>query len=122
MVEAARKIATQMDGPVIVSMLPDADRENLLSALDAIRATHDESAVMLLGVDDVAGRVTIVARVPKGLIGKGLKAGDWVREPAEICGGRGGGRPDMAQAGGKDPQRVREAITAARAFAQSKLS
>jgi len=111
-----------MDGPVIVSMLPDADRENLLSAMDAIRATHDESAVMLLGVDDDAGRVTIVARVPKVLIGKGLKAGDWVREPAEICGGRGGGRPDMAQAGGKDPQRVREAITAARAFAQSKLS
>jgi len=121
-VEAARKIADQMDGPVIVTMLPDADRENLLSAMDAIRATHDESAVMLLGVDDVAGRVTIVARVPKGLIGKGLKAGDWVREPAQICGGRGGGRPDMAQAGGKDPDKVREAISAARAFALDKLS
>ena len=89
---------------------------------DAIRATHDQAAVMLLGVDLDAGRVTIVARVPKELIDKGLKAGDWVRQPAEICGGRGGGRPDMAQAGGKEPDKVEEAVNAARAFAEGKLS
>ena len=120
-VEAARRIAAGAGGPVIVGTLPGADRDNLLSAMDAIRATHDEAAVMLLGVDDLAGRVTIVARVPDGLIGKGLKAGDWVREPAKICGGRGGGRPDMAHAGGTEPGKVTEAIDAARAFAASKL-
>ena len=121
-VEVARRIAAKVGGPVIVATLPDADRDNLLSAMDAIRAAHDESAVMLLGVDNDAGRVTIVARVPKGLIGKGLKAGDWVREPAKICGGRGGGRPDMAQAGGKEPDKVGEAVDAARSFAEGKLS
>jgi len=121
-VEAARGIAAEAGGPVIVGTLPDADRDNLLSAMDAIRATHGEAAVMLLGVDNDAGRVTIVARVPQDLIGKGLKAGDWVREPAKICGGRGGGRPDMAQAGGKQPDKAGEAADAARAFAESKLS
>ena len=77
---------------------------------------------MLLGVDEQAGRVTIVARVPDDLIARGLKAGDWVREPAQICGGRGGGRPDMAQAGGKQPDKAGEAVDAARAFAEGKLS
>ena len=102
-------------------MLADADRDNLLSAMDAIRAAHPDAAVMLLGVDEDASRVTIVARVPRELIAKGLKAGDWVREPAKICGGRGGGRPDMAQAGGKQPDKAGEAIAAARAFAQRTL-
>jgi len=120
-VETAKRIAASSAGPIIVDMLPDADRDNLLSAMDTIRAAHPEAAVMLLGVDDQASRVTIVARVPAALIARGLKAGDWVREPAKICGGRGGGRPDMAQAGGKQPDKAGEAIAAARAFARSTL-
>ena len=120
-VDEARRIAESSSGPVIVDTLPDADRDNLLSAMDAIRAAHTEAAVMLLGVDDDAGRVTIVARVPKALIARGLKAGDWVREPARICGGSGGGRPDMAQAGGKQPDKVQDAVVAARTFAENAL-
>jgi len=54
-------------------------------------------------------------------VSKGLKAGDWVREAATACGGRGGGRPDMAQAGAKNPQLVPEAIATARAFAEGAL-
>jgi alanyl-tRNA synthetase len=54
-------------------------------------------------------------------VSKGLKAGDWVREAATACGGRGGGRPDMAQAGAKNPQRVPEAIAKAIAFADKAL-
>ena len=61
-VEAARRIAASSAGPIIVDMLPDADRDNLLSAMDAIRAAHAEAAVMLLGVDDEAGRVTCSIR------------------------------------------------------------
>ena len=121
-VDEARRIAESSSGPVIVDTLPDADRDNLLSAMDAIRAAHTEAAVMLLGVDDDAGRVTIVARVPKALIARGLKAGEWVREPARICGGSGGGRPDMAQAGGKQPDKVPDAVVAARTFAENAMS
>ena len=73
-------------------------------------------------LSDVPGKVTIVASVPEGLIGRGLKAGDWVREAATRCGGGGGGRPDRAQAGGKDVAAVPGAIDAARAFAEEKLA
>jgi alanyl-tRNA synthetase len=46
-----------------------------------------------------------------------LKAGDWIRDTAKAAGGGGGGRPNMAQAGGKDPSKVDEALTVARAYA-----
>ena len=67
------------------------------------------------------GKVAIVARVPKELIGQGLKAGDWVREVAKVTGGGGGGRPDMAQAGGKDPAKLPEALQWAVQFANQQL-
>ena len=47
----------------------------------------------------------------------GLKAGDWVREAAKATGGGGGGRPQMAQAGGKDPSKLPDALKVAREFA-----
>ncbi|MCP4797727.1 MAG: hypothetical protein GY885_16375, partial [Phycisphaeraceae bacterium] len=47
----------------------------------------------------------------------GLKAGAWVKAAAQACGGGGGGRPDSAQAGGKDPSRITEAADAASAHA-----
>jgi alanyl-tRNA synthetase len=120
-VDEARRIAATDQGTVIVERVNGAKSQDLLSAMDAIRAKHAESAVMLIGADEAASKVAIVARVPKSLIGKGLKAGDWVRKAAEACGGRGGGRPDMAQAGAKDPGLVPDAIAAARSFAEEVL-
>ncbi len=117
-VEEARRIASAATGPVIVERLDAAGRDELLGAMDAIRARHAGAAVMLLGADAAASRVAIVARVPQALIDRGLKAGDWVRVAAEACGGRGGGRPDMAQAGGTDPGRIDDAIAAAKAHVQ----
>jgi alanyl-tRNA synthetase len=73
--------------------------------------------VLLLSADAQEGKVVIVAKVPKSLIAEGLKAGDWVKAAAQACGGGGGGRPDSAQAGGKDPARVEDAAEAARAHA-----
>ncbi len=120
-VDQARRIASATAGPVIVEQLSGADHESLLSAMDVIRAKHEGAAVMLFGTDEVESKVSIVARVPQALIDRGLKAGDWVREAAKACGGRGGGRADMAQAGAKNPAMVPEAITAAKAFAEQKL-
>ena len=51
----------------------------------------------------------------------GLKAGDWVREAAQACGGKGGGKPDKAQGGGTEPAKLPDAINAARAFASGIL-
>ena len=60
--------------------------------------------------------------MPKTFIDLGLKAGDWVKQAAAACGGSGGGRPDMAQAGGKEPAKVPDAIAAARAYAKQKTN
>ncbi|MCH8152008.1 MAG: alanine--tRNA ligase [Planctomycetes bacterium] len=120
-VDQARRIASAATGPIIVEQLSDADHDGLLSAMDVIRAKHMDTAVMLFGTDEAESKVSIVARVPQALIERGLKAGDWVREAAKACGGRGGGRADMAQAGAKNPAMVPQAITAAKAFAEQKL-
>ncbi|MCP4835845.1 MAG: alanine--tRNA ligase [Phycisphaera sp.] len=116
-VDRARTIAESEHGPVIVARLDGADKDGLLSAMDAIRSVHPESAVLLLSADADAGSVLIVAKVPENLIKSGLKAGDWVKSAAKACGGGGGGRPDSAQAGGKDPSRAEEAVEAARSHA-----
>ena len=60
--------------------------------------------------------------VPKPIIGQGLKAGDWVKKAAVVCGGSGGGKPDLAQAGGRDPTQIDKAIAEARAYAAGLLS
>ncbi len=76
---------------------------------------------MLLAGDHETSKVAIFARVPDALIERGLKAGDWARHAAQACGGRGGGRPDMAQAGGTDVTKIPDAIAAARAYAEEAL-
>jgi alanyl-tRNA synthetase len=119
-VEIARKIADEQSGEVIVARVDDADGNQVRTAMDVIRSKHPAAALLLAGVAD--GKVSIVASVPAEKISKGLKAGDWVREVAKVVGGGGGGRPDMAQAGGKDPGKVDEAIETARAFASQKLA
>ena len=114
--EQARSIAELKDN-IIVASIDGADKDSMLSALDAIRSKHPEGAAMLFTADYEEGKVIIVAGVSKVLIKKGLKAGDWVREAAKICGGGGGGRPDTAQAGGKDPKKIPVAMENAATFA-----
>ena len=118
----ARTIAAEASGPVIVGTLQCEGRESLLSALDLVRGQHEDAACMLLAVTDGGTKVAIVARVPDALIERGLKAGDWAREAAVACGGKGGGRPDMAQAGGKDPGKIEEAARIAGTFANEVLA
>ena len=121
-VDAARALAASARGPVIIGEIPAAsDRTALLAAMDVVRSAHAESAVMLLSADADAGKVTIVAQVPKALMDRGLKAGEWVRIASEACGGKGGGRPDSAQGGGTQPDRVPAAIEAASSAAADAL-
>ncbi|MEE2971684.1 MAG: alanine--tRNA ligase, partial [Planctomycetota bacterium] len=120
-VEQARAIAASAAGPVVVARIDGADKDGLLSAMDAIRSVRDDAAVLLASADEDAGSVLIVAKVPPAQIEEGLKAGDWVKVAAKACGGGGGGRPDSAQAGGKDPSRTDEALAAARDHAAGRL-
>ena len=58
--------------------------------------------------------MTLIAGLTRDLVDRGLSAGEWIKSAAEAVGGRGGGKPDMAQAGGKLPAKVPEAVAAAR--------
>ena len=101
----------------LVAVVRGADAAALMAALDSSRAQLPETPILLLSPDTESGKVAIAATSPTWAIAKGLKAGDWVRTTAQACGGSGGGKPDTAQAGGKDVTKVTEAVDAARAFA-----
>ncbi|MEY5033485.1 MAG: Alanine--tRNA ligase, partial [Planctomycetota bacterium] len=107
-------------GKPLVAMINGADAPALLAAIDAARAKLTETPILFLSPDFDGGKVAIAATCPKSAIDKGLKAGDWVKAAAQACGGAGGGRPDTAQAGGKDPSKTRDALEAAEAFAKGK--
>jgi alanyl-tRNA synthetase len=120
-VAQAREIAERATGLFIVESVTGADPAALLSALSAVRAKRADSAILLMSADMEGGKVSIAADVPKALQDKGLKAGDWARAAAEACGGKGGGRPDFAQAGGREPAKLPDALRAAKAFAGARL-
>ena len=102
-------------GKLIVGEVPGAGGDQLLAAMDSLRKKAPSYALMLASASD--GKVNFVAAVSDDLIAKGLKAGDWIREVAKVAGGGGGGRPNMAQAGGKDPAKLPDALARAREFA-----
>ncbi|MBU5442608.1 alanine--tRNA ligase [Paenibacillus sp. MSJ-34] len=86
------------------------------SGMDALRTVADElkgkidSAILVLGAAQ-EDKVNFVVSVSPELVSKGFHAGKLIKEIAAVCGGGGGGRPDMAQAGGKDPSKLGEALT-----------
>jgi alanyl-tRNA synthetase len=118
-VEAASKLLADAPdlggGKLIVGEISGASDDQLRTAMDSLKKKTGSYAVMLASSADV--KVTFIAAVSDDLIAKGLKAGDWVRETAKIAGGGGGGRPQMAQAGGKDPSKVGDALETAKTFA-----
>jgi len=94
--------------PVIAARVQAADMNSLRNMADDLKQKLG-SAVILLGSAD-NGKVNLIAGVTKDLIEKGFHAGKLVKEAASVCGGGGGGRPDMAQAGGKDPAKLDNAL------------
>jgi alanyl-tRNA synthetase len=77
-----------------------------------VRDRLGEAAVVLGSADD--GKVALVALMSPGATARGLSAETIVREAAALVGGGGGGRDDAAQAGGRDPEKLDEALAAAR--------
>ncbi|RMH28211.1 MAG: alanine--tRNA ligase [Planctomycetota bacterium] len=113
----AASAAGSPDEVVIASLDLGSDKASLEAAMKVIRDANPNKAVLILSPDEDAGRVSVVASVPKCMTDRGLKAGDWVREVTGVMGGKGGGRPDTAQGSGPDLTKVREAVAAARVFA-----
>jgi alanyl-tRNA synthetase len=92
---------------LVSGALEDADVEMLKEAADRLTEQLGSGVVVLGGVRD--GKVSFVAKVSKDLAGR-AHAGNLVREVARIAGGGGGGRPDFAQAGAKDPGKLNDAL------------
>ena len=104
---------------VVIGRLSTTSVEQARAAIDMLKKKA-KSAAIVLGFDD-DGRATLLAGMTDDLVARGLKAGDVVKEIAPIVDGGGGGRPQMAQAGGKDPQKIGEALANATELIKQKL-
>ncbi len=98
---------------VVIVETPGAEVNMMRQLVDAVRQKVQPSAV-LLAAKQGDDKVTLIAGITKDLEEKGVSAGKWIGPVAKALGGGGGGRPDMAQAGGKQPEKLPEAIQVAR--------
>merc|ERR1711879_150028 len=104
---------------VLAARLDGADVNTLRTTMDQLKNKLGSAMIMLAADND--GKVTLLAGVTKDLI-KSAKAGDAVKACAEYVDGRGGGKPEMAQAGGQKPEGIDEALAAFERWADNALS
>jgi alanyl-tRNA synthetase len=116
--------AQELDGAdgarVLVSAIDVPDAKTLLGVADRLKGALPQAAIVLGSVAD--DRVHLVASVAPELVRRGVKAGEVVKAAAAIVGGGGGGRDTLAQAGGRDPERLEEALQGARAAIETALA
>ena len=108
-VKGAKVVAATIDG---------ADAKALRETIDKLKDKLKSAAIVLASAAD--GKVTLIAGVTADLTAK-VKAGELVNHVATQVGGKGGGRPDMAQAGGNDPAALPAALASVRAFVEQRL-
>jgi len=103
---------------VLAASIDGADTKALRETLDKLKDKLKSAAVVLAASS--GGKVSLIAGVTADLTGK-IKAGELVNHVAQQVGGKGGGRPDMAQAGGTSPEKVPEALETVRAWVEQRL-
>jgi len=99
-------------------LLEGADAKTLRDTLDKLKDKLKTAAIVLAAVD--GGKVQLAAGVTADTIGK-LKAGDLVNFVASQVGGKGGGKPDLAMAGGTDPSGLTQALASVPGWVQAQL-
>jgi alanyl-tRNA synthetase len=114
---SAEKIA---GATVVVAEAPGANANLMRQLIDQIRKKTSPTAIFLATTEGPE-KVVLVAGVSRELVEKGVSAGNWVRDVAPVVGGGGGGKPDLAQAGGKQPDKLPDALAKAKAVAQAML-
>jgi len=102
---------------VLAARVSASDMDNLRGMVDELKNKLGSAVIVLGSVD--GDKVNLVAGVTKDLMDRGIHAGKIIKEVATRCGGGGGGRPDMAQAGGKDPSKLQEALDAVADFVKA---
>jgi alanyl-tRNA synthetase len=120
-VAALLKSAETIGGvTVVVGEVPPAGPDALRGAIDWVRNKTTASAVLLATVSD--NKVTLIAGMSKVVVERGIKAGDLIKEICPLVGGKGGGRPDMAQGGGSDPGGLESALQRGREWIAGRLA
>ncbi len=105
---------------VLTVAVPDADAAKLRQMGDLLRDKDENVVAVLSAVND--DKITFLAACGKAAVAKGIKAGDLVRQVCTCCGGSGGGKPDSAMGGGKDVNKVDDALATVDDFVASKLN
>jgi len=106
--------------PVLTAIIPAANAETLRKFGRSIPASATRPALVVLGTV-VEDRPSFIAAVTPDLITRGIKAGDLVKRVAAVVGGSGGGKPELAQAGGKDASKLAEALDQVPAYLRENL-
>lgn len=104
-IASAEKIG---DVSLITRKFEDTDAEQLRNITDAIKGKMDGVVIVLAAVND--GKLMFISSVSDDLVGKGYHAGKIIKEVAAVCGGGGGGKANMAQAGAKDASKIDDAF------------
>lgn len=107
-IASAEKIG---DVSLITRKFEDTDAEQLRNITDAIKGKMDGVVIVLAAVND--GKLMFISSVSDDLVGKGYHAGKIIKEVAAVCGGGGGGKANMAQAGAKDASKIDDAFAKA---------
>ena len=102
--------ARMIQDVVVLAAQLEGDPATLREEAERLRDKLGERSVVVLGAASGGGRVQLVACVAKGIAGKRVHAGNLVKQVAQQVGGGGGGRPDMAMAGGRKPEKLAEAL------------
>jgi alanine--tRNA ligase len=105
------KSAKEIKGVKVVSFRVDLDVEGMRGLGDKLRDKLGKSVVVLGSSQE--GKIVFVAMASKDAVASGAHSGNIIREVARIAGGGGGGKPEMAQAGGKDPEKIDDALNSA---------
>ncbi|HEU4351526.1 MAG TPA: alanine--tRNA ligase [Burkholderiales bacterium] len=103
---------------VLVATLDGADAKTLRATMDKLKDRLKSAAIVLGAVND--GKVALIAGVTADLTGK-LKAGELVNYVARQVGGKGGGRPDMAEAGGTEPAKLPVALQSVKSWVEQRV-
>ncbi|NHM93164.1 MULTISPECIES: alanine--tRNA ligase [Staphylococcus] len=101
------KVEVINDLPVLITEVEVDNAKALRTTMDDFKSRLQDTIIIL--ASHVGGKVSLIATVPKSLTGQ-IKAGDIIKEMAPIVGGKGGGRPDMAQGGGTEPEKITTAL------------
>ena len=112
--------ATVNGATVIVGEMPAGPEEQMRNQIDRLKQKAGSAVVVFGWRDD--GKVGLLAAVTDDLVQKGLHAGKLIGQIAKVVGGGGGGKPTLAQAGGKEPGKLTDALDLARQLAQQQLT